>query len=110
MFIDYKFIATEIIKDIPKRPILWTRRGLSVAFVIGAALNNPTQKDFNSDLLQKKLQFISYGALRNPETNNYLQRIIELESRGMLLYEDKWFFRVVRRKNFSVNCAASEAV
>ena len=109
LFNDYKFVFTECCKDMPKHPFKWTKRLALTTFIIASANSVPSFDAYFAQLKTAKLDMAAAGCLRNPAANKRLQELLQLETRNLLNYENRWFFSVIRKVDYSNKCCIAEA-
>merc|ERR1711881_381188 len=107
MFIDYRSVATDFVKNIPKHKMYYAPRIIGAGLLTYALVSVPTKMDYKYKLVQAKTDMIATGCNRNRRANKYIQSVVQLEAKKLLTYEDQWIFSVIRKMNYSeTNCSA----
>ena len=110
MALDYKRVATDLRKDFPKMKIYYSSRFLLTGAFIYGVMSVPTKEDHGKKMQTLKHKMMAYGTNRNPTVNEYIQKMVTAETRGLLSHTDCWAFSVVHKNIYPVECGCSEAV
>jgi len=110
MFLDYKRVAIDFTKEFPKNKLYYTPRFLLAGAFVYGVLTVPTEQDHQRKVLSLKHKMINYGTNRNPTVNEYVQKMVSLDNRGLLSHTDYWAFSIVHKNIYPVECGCSEAV
>ncbi|XP_076236028.1 mitochondrial import inner membrane translocase subunit Tim29 [Calliopsis andreniformis] len=111
VYIDYRDVAVDVVKDCKTRPILATTYTSILAFFIYLNKHNPDESSFREHLLQNTMKVMQVGEpTRNPISEHHVKWLEQCYNEGIVRRMNLGILSLIWLDNYDKACSLYKAV
>lgn len=111
LYIDYRDVAIDVVKDCKAHPILASTYGSFVALLVYLNKHNPDETSFREHLLQNSIRVMQVGEpLRNPISEQHIKWLQNCYDEGIIRRMDLGIISLIWLDNYDTACSLYKAV